>query len=101
MASSGFGLGPFDVWAAFSAHTRFIMDCQAVVTLRMMRIVGGGEAGAHEAVRMITEKVEAFAGAQMAAVAAIPRHGLHGAAVAAERRYRRTVARNRRRLSGG
>ena len=37
----------------------------------------------------------------MAAVAAMPRHGLHGAATAAEQHYRRTVSRNRRRLWGG
>jgi hypothetical protein len=100
VASRGFGLGPLDPWAALSAHTRFIMDCQVVITLRLMRIAGGGDVGAREAVRMIAEKVETFAGAQMAAAAAIPRFGLPGAAAAAERRYRRTVSRNRRRLSG-
>jgi hypothetical protein len=51
--------------------------------------------------RMVTEKLETFAGAHLAAVAAMPRHGLPGAAAAAERRYRRAVSRNRRRLSGG
>jgi hypothetical protein len=101
VANRGFGLGPLDAWAAFSAQTRFVMDCQAVITLRVMRIAGGGEVGAREAVRMVTEKMETFAGAQMAAAAAIPRFGLPGAAAAAERRYRRTVSSNKRRLSGG
>jgi len=101
VANRGFGLGPLDGWAALFAQTRFVMDCQTVIALRMMRIAGGGEVAAREAIRMVTEKMEAFAGAQMAAVAAMPRHGLPGAAAAAERRYRRTVSQNRRRLSGG
>jgi hypothetical protein len=77
------------------------MDCHAVITLRMMRMAGGGEVAVREAVRMVTEKMDTFASAQMAAVAAMPRHGLQGAATAAEQRYRRTVSRNRRRLSAG
>jgi hypothetical protein len=100
VAGSGFGLGPGDAWTAFFAQARFIIDCQAVVTLRLIRIAGGGEVAARESVRMITEKMETFAGAQMAAALAMPRHGLHGAAAAAQRRYRRVVACNRRRLSG-
>lgn len=99
MASRGFGLGPLDPWAALFAQTRFILDCHAVVALRMVRLAGGGEVAAREAVRMVTEKLETFAGANLAAVAAMPRHGLPGAAAAAERKYRRTVSRNRRRLS--
>lgn len=98
MAGSGFGLGPFDAWTAFSAQARFIIDCHAIIMLRLIRIAGGGEVAACESVRMITDKMETLAGAQ-AAAAAMPRHGLHGAVVAAQRRYRRIVARNRRRPS--
>lgn len=101
MAGRGLGLGPLDPWAALFAHTRFVLDCQAVVALRMMRLAGGGEVATREAMRMVTEKLETFAGAHLAAVAAMPRHGLPGAAAAAERRYRQAVSRNRRRLSGG
>lgn len=101
MANRGSGLAPLDGWAALFAQTRFVMDCQAVIALRLMRLAGGGEVAAREAVRMVTEKMETFAGAQIAAVAAIPRHGLPGAAAAAELRYRRTVSQNRRRLSRG
>ena len=101
MANRGLGLGPFDAWTALFAQTRFAIDCQAVITMRMMRMAGGGEVAVREAVRMVTEKMETFASAQMAAVAAMPRHGLQGAATAAEQHYRRTVSRNRRRLSGG
>lgn len=100
MANRGFGLGPLDAWAALFAQTRFMIDCQEVIALRLVRIAGGGEVGAREAVRMVTEKMETFAGAQMAAAAAMPRFGLPGAAAAAERRYRRTVSSNKRRLSG-
>jgi len=101
VASRGYGLGPLDPWAALFAQTRFLLDCNAVVALRLMRIAGGGEVGAREAVRMITEKIETFAGANLAAAAAMPLHGLPGAAAAAERRYHRAVSRNRRRLSAG
>jgi hypothetical protein len=101
VATKGLGLAPFDAWSALFTLTRFAIDCQAVITLRMMRIAGGGEVAMREAVRMVTEKMETFASAQMAAAAAMPRHGLKGAATAAEQRYRRTVSRNRRRLSGG
>ncbi len=100
MAARGIGAG-FDAWAAVLSQTRFVMDCQAVIALRMIRLAGGGEPAAREAVRMITEKMEAYTGAQQDALAAMPRHGLQGAVTAAERRYRRAVSRNRRRLSGG
>lgn len=101
MANRGFGSGSLDGWAALFAQTRFFIDCQTVIALRMVRMAGGGEGAAREAVRMVTEKMDTFASAQIAAVAAMPRHGLQGAATAAEQHYRRTVSRNRRRLSGG
>ena len=100
MASKPHAFGPLDPWAAFSAQTRFILDCHAVVALRMLRIAGGGEVAARESMRMVTEKMTTFAGAQFAAAAALPVHGWPGAAAAAERRYRRAVSGNRRRLSG-
>jgi hypothetical protein len=50
---------------------------------------------------MVSEKAFTFAGAQLAAAAAMPRYGLPGAALAVEKRYRRAVSRNRRRLSAG
>ena len=101
MASRPRALGPLDPWAALTAQTRFILDCQAVVALRMLRIASGGHGAAGESVRMVTEKITTFAGAQFAAAAALPVHGWPGAAAAAERRYRRVVSGNRRRLSGG
>jgi hypothetical protein len=65
--------------------------------LRMFRLAGGGEIAARESVRMVTEKMIAFTGAQMDAAAAT---SVAGATAAVERHYRRAVARNRRRLSG-
>ena len=61
MANRGLGLGPFDAWTALFAQTRFAIDCQAVITMRMMRMAGGGEVAVREAVRMVTEKMETFA----------------------------------------
>lgn len=94
-------MGVLDPWAALIDQTRFILDCHAVIALRMLRFVDGGPLAAREAVRMVAEKAATLAGAQLAAAAAMPRSGLPGAALAAERRYRRAVSRNRRRLSRG
>ena len=46
-----------DPFGAFHAQTRFLLDCQAVVALRMMRIAAGGEPAVQESVRMVSEKV--------------------------------------------
>ncbi|HET7715540.1 MAG TPA: hypothetical protein VFK86_07915 [Bauldia sp.] len=93
--------GALDPWAVITAQTRFLLDCQAVVTLRMLRLADGDHGAAREAVRMVTEKATVLAGAQLAAAAALPRYGLAGAAAAVDRRYRRAVSQNRRRLSAG
>jgi hypothetical protein len=94
-------LGALDPWAALAAQLRFMLDCQAVIGLRLLRLAEGGHVGAREARRMVSEKAFTFAGAQLAAAAAMPRYGLPGAALAVEQRYRRVVSKNRRRLSGG
>lgn len=101
MTGRGPRFGLLDPWAALIDQTRFILDCHAVVALRMLRFADGGDLAAREAVRMVTEKGATLVGAQLAAAAAMPRYGLPGAAVAVERRYRRAVSRNRRRLSQG
>jgi hypothetical protein len=77
-----------------------MLDCQAVVMLRMLRLAEGGRIATRESARMVTEKLAAVVGAQIDAAAALPRGGLDGATAAMERHYRRAVARNRRRLSG-
>ena len=81
--------------------TGFLLDCQAVVALRLLRLSNGGDDAAREASRMVSEKVHAFAAAQIDAVAGFQRSGLPGASAAVVRRYRRAVAGNRRRLLSG
>lgn len=88
-------------WGMFSGEAAFLLDCQAVVGLRMARLFAGGDAAAREANRMVAEKLFAFAGAQIDAAAAFQEDGLPGAHAAVMRRYRRAVAGNRRRLSRG
>ena len=88
-------------WASYPDSASFFLDCQAVVALRMVRICTGGDDAAREATRMVSEKVHAFAAAQIDAVAGFQRSGLPGASAAVARRYRRAVAGNRRRLLAG
>ncbi|MCB1498395.1 MAG: hypothetical protein KDK07_01175 [Bauldia sp.] len=88
-----------DVIDAFDRQARFVLDCQAVVALRMARLAGGGASAASESMRMVSEKVVTFADAQIAAAAALPIEGWPGAAAAAATRYRKAVSGNRRRLT--
>jgi len=100
MSGPFFCFAPFaDLIVVLDAQTRFLLDCQAVVALRMARLAGGGAPALTESVRMVSEKVATFAGAQFAAAAALPSQGWPGAAAAAEMRYRSAVSSNRRRLS--
>jgi hypothetical protein len=95
-----FGFGPFaDLIVVLDAQTRFLLDCQVVVALRMVRLAGGGAPAVTESMRMVSEKVATFAGAQMAAAAVLSSQGWPGAAAAAEMRYRSAVSSNRRRLT--
>jgi hypothetical protein len=78
---------------------RFAAEAQGVVAMRLMRIAAGGPKAAKEAHRMISEKLEAFALAEIAAADAI----VHGSSldVAAARAFaplRRRVHANSRRL---
>jgi len=90
---------PETAWSQFARQAAFVADCQLVISLRMLRLAAGGPAAAGEATRMVAEKFSTFADAQWDAAAALPRGGLAGATAAAQRRYRRRVAANRRRLS--
>lgn len=79
---------------------RFIAETQEVVALRLMRIAAGGPNAAQETRRMISEKLEAFALAEIAAADAL----MHGSTldVAAARAFapvRRRVHANSRRLT--
>jgi hypothetical protein len=78
---------------------RFAADTQRVMTLRMMRLAGGGPLATTEATRMISEKMAAFAEAQGAAAASLMTGGsLEAAAGKAYAPYRRAVRANKRRL---
>lgn len=99
MARNRRGLGDLSAWNGFAQQAAFVMDCQFVISLRMLKLAAGGPAAASEATRMVAEKFSTFADAQRAAAAAWPSGGLAGATSAAQRRYSRQVAANRRRLS--
>jgi hypothetical protein len=91
LASSWLALG----WQA----AQLAMNAQCVIALRMMRLAHGGAAGRSEAKRMLHEKAEALAQAQVAAAAAAM-SGRKAAAVArtALSIYGKRVRGNRRRL---
>jgi hypothetical protein len=94
-------LGPWNAWAALSAQVvRMCWEAQAVMFLRGLRMARGGAKAEAEAQRMITEKVAAFAEAQVAATAAALKGSRrHRVAEKALGVYARRVRRNRRRLS--
>jgi hypothetical protein len=94
-------LGPWNAWIALSAQAaRMCWEAQAVILLRTMRIAKGGARTEAETQRMITEKVAAFAEAQIAATAATLKGSKkHRVAKKTLAVYTRRVRRNRRRLS--
>jgi hypothetical protein len=80
---------------------RFAYEVQGVISMRLMRLAQGGPQAAAEADRMIAEKLDALADAEVALLNALA-HG-EGFATAAERAYlpvRSRVHANSRRLSG-
>ena len=75
-------------------------EAQQVVALRLMRIAAGGASGQAEAKRMVTEKVEAFAEAQAAAVVTTIEGGSsHRLGKKVVGVYKKRVRGNRRRLT--
>ncbi len=79
---------------------RFACEVQGVISMRLARLAQGGPQAAAEADRMIAEKINAFADAEVALAKALA--GGEGILVAAERAYapvRRCVHANSRRLS--
>jgi hypothetical protein len=92
---------PWNAWFALSAQAaRMCWEAQAVMLLRGLRMAQGGAKAEAEAQRMITEKVAAFAEAQVAATVATLRGSKrHRVAKKALGVYARRVGRNRRRLS--
>ncbi len=100
MASRRRHLRPPNLWAALSTQTKFLIDCQSVMALRLIKLSKGGKGAARESVAMIHEKFVTLAESQVAVAVALRKRGVVGAVVAGAQPYRRAVARNRRRLSG-
>jgi hypothetical protein len=79
---------------------RFACEVQGVISMRLAQLAQGGPQASAEADRMIAEKFDAFADAEVALLNALA-HG-EGLLVAAERAYapvRRRVSANSRRLA--
>ena len=87
-------------WAYSLALTRFAVEAQTVIALRMLRLAAGGALGRREARRMVIEKGAALAEAQVAATAALASgRSVKTAKKRAFGKYKRAVSKNRRRLS--
>ena len=87
-------------WTNWVEAVRFTCEVQSVISLRLLLLASGGSGSTDEVVRMIFEKVDAFARADIAATQAIV-DGC-GIAVAAERAFgplQRCVHANSLRLS--
>ncbi len=87
-------------WTNWVEAVRFTCEVQSVISLRLLLLASGGSGSTDEVVRMIFEKVDSFAQADIAATQAIA-DGC-GIAVAAERAFglvQRCVHANSLRLS--
>ena len=76
-------------------------ESSAVIGLRVMKMAAGGAAAEAEALRMVSEKMEAGLALQTMALTGALGVTPHGAAAKAVAHYRRKVRANRRRLVGG
>lgn len=90
-------------WFAIARDAmRLGIEAQGVIALRLSRLAAGGTSGHDEANRMVTEKLDAWATAQMAAAMSMwtgrpaPVIALQTISI-----YGKHVRANRRRLSGG
>jgi len=90
-------------WFAIAREAvRLGIEAQSVVALRLTRLSAGGISGHAEAHRMVTEKLEAFASAQVAtAVGLLTGHPAPAIARQTIVIYGKHVRANRRRLSRG
>ena len=76
------------------------IEAQTVVALRMMRLAVGGAYAQDEAQRMVTEKIDALAEAQTAALTAMMNGDMdHVIAAKTLGAFKKRVRANRRRLS--
>jgi len=88
-------------WLSLSSQTAMLAwEAQRVMALRFMRIAAGGALARSEMTRMTTEKVQALAEAQAAAmVGTATGRKNHDIAKKVVRIYKKRVRRNRRRLT--
>ena len=89
-----------EAWNTWFESVRFACEVQDVIAMRLTRLAQGGPQAAAEADRMIAEKLDAFADAEVALLNALV-HG-EGIMIAAERAYqplRRRVHDNSLRLA--
>ena len=87
----------FNTWIE---SVRFACEVQGVISMRLMKLAEGGPRAAVEADRMIAEKIDAFADAEVALLKALAKG--EGIVAAVERAYlpvRERVSANSRRLS--
>jgi hypothetical protein len=88
------------LWRNWIDASRFALDTQCVIALRVMKMASGGPLAAAEAQRMVTEKVAALAVAQVAGGLALATgKSLEVATKRAMSPVRSRVHANRRRLS--
>ena len=99
MAGNRRAQGGWSIWNHFAQQAAFIIDCQVVISFRLLKLAAGGPAATSEATRMVGEKLSTFADAQRAAAGAWHSGGIAAATCAAQRSYRKRVSANRRRLS--
>jgi hypothetical protein len=90
----------FNAWLALSFQTAQLgLDSQRVIALRLMRLSGGGAAGATEARMMVADKMAALTEAQFAAAGAVLTGDSHKLARKVLRVFKKRVRANKRRLS--
>ena len=90
----------FNAWLALTFQTAQLgLDAQRVVALRLMRLSGGGAAGATEARRMVADKMAALSEAQFATAAAVLTGDSHRLANKVLRVFQKRVRANKTRLA--
>lgn len=88
-------------WLAGLRLAQLGIEAQSVIALRMLKFAEDGPFAKKEARRMVSEKIAAFAEAQMAIAMAVGFGRAETAPAKAVAVYRRRVKANQRRLSGG
>ena len=87
-------------WVRFSMEVATLgVEAQSVVGLRMITMAAGGSAAGREALRIVPEKLAAFAEAQLELLNGVVAGAAHRPPTMAVASYLRRVRANHRRLS--